>query len=118
MSIELHLIISTKLVFMQKRLKTSGSGWELYFSKPFLQLLGYNPKETMLLITSDNKTIYVEPIEDIEKYKNNMVKKLQRSSNSYGLYFTQPLIEILEINPETDLLDIEVSGNKLTIRKV
>ena len=48
MSIELHLIISTKLVFMQKRLKTSGSGWELYFSKPFLQLLGYNPKETML----------------------------------------------------------------------
>ncbi len=47
-----------------------------------------------------------------------MVKKLQRSSNSYGLYFTQPLIEILEINPETDLLDIEVSGNKLTIRKV
>lgn len=102
---------------MQKKLKSSGSGWELYFTKPMLQLLGYNPKETMLLITSNNKIVYVEPIEYSEEYKNNMVKKLQRSSNSYGLYFTQALIDVLELNPETDSLDIEIAGNKLIIKK-
>ena len=118
MSINLNLIVITPGGKMHKRLKPSGNGWVLYFSKPMLQLLGYNPKETNLLITSDNKIIYVEPIEDLERYKNNMVKKLQRSSNSYGLYFTQPLIEILEINPEEDLLEIDVYGNKFTIRKL
>ncbi len=103
---------------MQKKLKSSGSGWELYFTKPMLQLLGYNPKETVLLITSVNKTINIEPVEDLEKYKNNMIKKLQRSSNSYGLYFTQALLDVLEFNPETDILDIEIAGNKLIIKKL
>lgn len=105
------------MVIMNKRLKASGNGWVLYFSKPMLQLLGYNPQTTTLLITTNNKTIFVEPIENIEEYKDNMVKKLQRNSNSYGLYFTQPLLEVLDFDPEVDFLDIEIAGNKLIIRK-
>lgn len=102
---------------MRKSLKSSGNGWVLYFSKPFLSLLGYNPKETNLLITSNNSVIYIEPVEDLEKYKDNMVKKLFRNSSGYALYFALPLIEVLGINPETDFLDIEVAENKLIIKK-
>lgn len=102
---------------MQKKLKSCGTGWEFYFTKPMLQLLGYAPEDTQLLITTSNRILYVEPVTDLETYKNNMVKPLHKSGYSYALYFTQPLIEILELNPEEDALDIEVDGNKLIIKK-
>ncbi len=104
---------------MQKKLKSSGNGWEFYFTKPILKLLGYNPKETNLLITSKNKTLYIEPIEenDLERYKDNMVRKLQKSGCSYGLYLPAPLIEILDVNPENDAIDVEICENKLFIKK-
>ena len=103
---------------MQKKLKTCATGWELYFSKQMLQLLGYNPAEVTLLITANGKKIYIEPIDNVEKYKNHMLKPLQKSGYSYGLYFSKTLIEVLELNPETDFLDIDISGNKLTIKKL
>ncbi len=42
---------------MKKQLKASGNGWELYFSKSFLKLLGYNPATTKVLMTFKNKTL-------------------------------------------------------------
>lgn len=104
---------------MKKKLKSSGNGWELYFSKPILKLLGYNPKEIKVLITSKNKTLFVEPIsnQDLEKFENNMVRNFQKSGGSYGLYMPAPLIEVLEINPEIDFIDIEINENKLIIKK-
>ena len=105
---------------MQKKLKSSGNGWELYLSKQLLKLLGYNPNEIRLLITSNNGALFIEPIniEETEKYKDYMVSKLQRSGGSgYGLYLPTPLIEVLNINPETDFLDIEILGNKFSIKK-
>src|SRR5574344_807156 len=104
---------------MKKKLTTSGNGWILYFSKPLLKLLGYNPKETKVLITVKIKTLYIEEVkpENLEKYSNKMIRRFQKSGSSYGLYFPNPIMDILEINPETDFLDIEIDENKLSVTK-
>lgn len=104
---------------MQKKLKSSGNGWEFYFTKPILKLLGYNPTEVRLLITSKNSCLYIKPVtnKDISKYENNMVRKLQKSGSSYSLYLPTPLIEVLEINPETDYINVAISNDEFVISK-
>lgn len=104
---------------MIKKLKTSGNGWELYFSKPILKLLGYDPKVVRLLITTQNSMLFVKPIneDEVSEYANNMVRRLQRSGGSYALYLPNPLIEVLNINPETDMIDIDITNNEFTLKK-
>ena len=104
---------------MKKKLKASGNGWEFYFSKPLLKLLGYDPKEDKVLITSKNGAIFIKPVfeKDIEKYKNNMVRTFQKSGGSFGIYFPIELIEILEINPSVDFLCVVIDENILVIKK-
>lgn len=104
---------------MKKQLKASGNGWELYFSKSFLKLLGYNPSTTKVLMTFKNKTLFIEPVcnESIDKLKYNMVRGFQRSGSSHSLYFPNTLIEVLEIKPDADYIDIEVDDKTLKIKK-
>lgn len=104
---------------MRKKLKVSGNGWVLYFTKPLLKLLGYNPAETKILITAKGNTLLLKAIEDkdTDEYKNNMVRKFQKNGCSYGLYFPGTLIEVLDIEPETDFLDIEINENIMLIKK-
>lgn len=104
---------------MQKKLKTSGNGWEFYFTKPILKLLGYDPTEVKLLITTRKSCLYVKPIqeEDLPKYKNYMIRGLQKSGGSYALYLPAPLIEVLNINPEQDFIDVEITENEFIIKK-
>lgn len=104
---------------MKKKLTPSGNGWLLHFSKPLLKILGYSPTETKVLITAKSEILHIEPINpnDFEKYENNMVRGFQKSGTSYGVYFPNALLEILEVNPETDFLNIEIDENKLKIKK-
>ena len=46
-----------------------------------------------------------------------MVRRLQKSGGSYGLYFPAPLIDILGINPENDFIDVEIFENKLIVKR-
>lgn len=105
---------------MMKQLKASGNGWELYFSKSFLKLLGYNPVTTKVLMTFKNKTLFIEPVsaDIVDNLKDNMVRGFQKSGSSHSLYFPNTLIEVLEIIPDTDFIDIEVEGSILKIKKL
>ncbi|MFR1671831.1 MAG: hypothetical protein ACLSWI_02675 [Candidatus Gastranaerophilaceae bacterium] len=104
---------------MKKQLKSSGNGWLLYFTKPLLKLCGYNPAITKVLFTTKNKTLFITPVDtnDLEKYENNMVRGFQKNGCSHGLYFPNTVLEVLEVDPETDLLDIDIDENKLIIKK-
>lgn len=102
---------------MKKQLQASGNGWQIYLSKPILQLLGYNPKEVRLLITANDKVLYVEPVTNPENFPNGLIKKLYKSGGSYGLYIALPLLELLDINPETDFVEICIIKNTMTIKK-
>ena len=102
---------------MQKKLQASGNGWQLYLSRPILKLLGYNPKEVLLLITSDNNVLHIEPIADKNEHPNQLIKNLHKSGGSYGLYLALPLLELMDVNPEEDFVDVNITGNKITLKK-
>lgn len=105
---------------MKKKLKSSGNGWELYFSKHLLQLVGYNPTETKVLISAQNEYLLIKPInpDKISSYENLMVRGFQRSGGSgYGLYFPNPLIEYLELQPDVDYINISIDGDIIKIKK-
>lgn len=105
---------------MKKKLKSSGNGWELYFAKPLLKLLRYNPVDIYVLITAKNDCLTIEPIakDESAKYADAMVRSFQKSGrNGYGLYFPSSLIEYLEIEPDEDFLDINIDENIMYIRK-
>lgn len=104
---------------MKKKLIVAGNTWQLYLNKPLVKFLGINDKEYSVLLKIDNKILSVSKIneKDIEKYKDLLIKKLIKRGSGYGLNLTLPVIELLEINPESDFINVEISNDILTIKK-
>lgn len=104
---------------MKTSLKTTGNGWELYFSTPILKLLQYDTKTIKILITAKESILYCEPvkIEDEEKYKNCLLKNIRKSGSGYGMYLPLPLLEIMNVNPEIDFVDMEINDDKFILKK-
>lgn len=46
-----------------------------------------------------------------------LTKKLIRRGSGYGLNISKPLLEVLEIDPENDVINIDIYENKLVIKK-
>ncbi len=104
---------------MKKALKTNGNSWQLYLSKPIAKLMGISETEYTVLLTIENKTLNIKRINKDEKtkYENRLIKKLIKRSSGYGLNIPLPILELLEINPENDMLDINIEGDILIIKK-
>ena len=81
--------------------------------------MGINKDKCYVLLTINSKVLTVKAIQnsDVEKYKNFNVKKLIKRGVGYGLNFTQTILELLDINPENDLLDISIDSDILTVYK-
>ncbi len=47
---------------MKRALVYTGSGWDLYLSKPILKLTGFIPKEDKLLLTVEKDVLIVSKI--------------------------------------------------------
>jgi antitoxin component of MazEF toxin-antitoxin module len=46
-----------------------------------------------------------------------MKKKLSRSGSGWALFMPKTLLELLDINPENDMVKIEVENNVIKITK-
>ena len=46
-----------------------------------------------------------------------LIKKLIKRGSGYGLNLPLPILELLEINPVTDILDVDIQNDKLVIKK-
>ena len=46
-----------------------------------------------------------------------MKKKLSRSGSGWALFMPKTLLELIEVNPETDLLEVKVENNIIKITK-
>ena len=46
-----------------------------------------------------------------------MKKKLSRSGSGWSLFMPKTLLELIDVNPETDMLEIKVSDNTVKITK-
>lgn len=113
--------IAKRLKFfnMKRMLSSNGNSWHLYLNKPLAQLMGITSQEYTVLLHINNKVLYVNKIDkkDIDNYKDLLCKKLIKRSAGYGLNLPLPILEMLEINPETDMVDYEINGQVLSIRK-
>ncbi len=97
----------------------SGNSWQIYLNKPVAQLLGVSENDCSMLLEVKNKTLHVRHIqgEELEKYKNFLVKKLIKRGSGYGLNFPLPILELLDIDPEKNEADIVVEGAELIIKR-
>lgn len=102
---------------MKKRLTTAGNTWQLYLNKPLIQLLGLNKDEYKVVLIIDNKKLIVRKALQSDNENSLFVKKLIKRSSSFGLNFPLVILELLEIDPEKDFLDIELDNNRLIIKK-
>lgn len=104
---------------MKKFLTSHGNTWQLYINKPIAQLLGITSGDYTVNLEIKNKVLYVKKISqnEFENYKDLLCKKLIKRNSSYGLNIPVPILELLEINPETDMVDFEIDGVILIIRK-
>ena len=104
---------------MIKKLTARGNGWLLNIPKPIIKLLGLSPEISNVQFKINNKVLYVKEIfpenPDFEKF---LVRKLSKKNNSWGLYMPNSILELLEIKPETDLINISVEDNVLIVKKV
>lgn len=104
---------------MKKALTTNGNTWQLYISKPIAQLMGITTQDRTVLLSIENKTLTAKLIKNnnLEKVKDLLTKKLIRRSAGYGLNLPLPILELLDINPEQDMLEINIQGKDLIIKK-
>ena len=93
---------------MKKALTTNGNTWQLYISKPIAQLMGITSQNRTVLLTLENKILTTKLIknDDLEKVKDLLTKKLIKRSAGYGLNLPLPILELMDINPEQDFLEM------------
>ena len=103
---------------MIKKLTARGNGWFLNIPKPIIKLLGLSPEISNVQFKISNKILYVKEIfpdnPDFEKY---LVRKLSKKNNSWGLYMPNSILELLDIKPENDLINISIEDNVLIVKK-
>ncbi len=103
---------------MIKTLTERGNGWLLIIPKAIIKLLGLNPEKSRVQFKIKNKNLYIQEISpenpDCEKY---LVRSLSKKNSSYGLYMPNSILELLEVKPDTDKLNLSVEENVLIIKK-
>lgn len=104
---------------MKKPLFSTGAGWDLYLPKPLLKLTGFIPQEDKFLLTVENSVLIISKINpaEVDNYKGFMIKSVSKCGNGWSLYMPITLLELLGINPEIDMVEYEVNGQILKIKK-
>ena len=103
---------------MKKTLTTNGNSWYLYIHKPIADMLGINSEEYTVNLKIEKQVLCVSKNRKNAKNTAFLTKKLIKRSSGFGLNFPLPILELLEIDPEKDVLDINLVENKLEIKKV
>lgn len=108
-----------EVIILKKSLSTNGNTWQLYISKPIAKLMGITTNDKTVLLTIKNKILTVQLIknEDLDRVSDLLIKKLIKRSAGYGLNLPLPILELMDVNPEQDLLDIEIQEKDLIIKK-
>lgn len=103
---------------MKKTLTTNGNSWQLYINKPIADLLGINKNEYVVNLKIERNILYVSKCINPDAEGAHLTKKLIKRGSGFGLNFPVPVLELLEIIPEEDLLDINLQEDKLIIKKL
>lgn len=103
---------------MKKALQANGNSWQLYINKPLADILGITRENYVVSLVVREKVIHIQLHNNTEEISSGMLtKKLIRRGSGYGLNISKPLLEVLEIDPENDVINIDIYENKLVIKK-
>lgn len=104
---------------MKRELYTQGNTWQLYIKASIARLMGITPQEYTVNLEVKDKILYVKKVlpSEAELYKDLLCKKLIKRSSGYGLNMTIAIQEMLDLNPETDKVDVDINGRVLIIKK-
>lgn len=103
---------------MQRSLVSRGNGWAIPTDKNIIKLLSLDPMTSEVQFKIKNKILYIQEITpDNPEYKKSLVRKFSKKNSSWSFYLPNSIIDLLEINPETDKIDIEVDENILIVKK-
>lgn len=104
---------------MKKELKYSGNMCYIYLTKTIIQLLQVIPEKHSFLFTIKNKTLYITKIDNdkLKTLENPYVQKIRTAGSGYGIFFTKSMLELLDLNPDQDKIDIEIEEQTLIIKK-
>ena len=104
---------------MKKYLSNNGNSWHIYLTKAMLQLLMVNPEKTKFLLTIKNKVLSITKIneDEIANYENPLIKEARKSGGGYGIFLGQTILELIDVNPEIDMVDISIEEQTLIVKK-
>ena len=103
---------------MKKALQANGNSWQLYINKPLADIIDITSKNYVVSLIIREKIISVK-LHNIANKTNIgvLTKKLIKRGSGYGLNISKPLLAVLDINPEVDVVDIDIYENMLVIKK-
>lgn len=103
---------------MIKTLTARGNGWHLNIHKNIIKLLGVNPQIAQMQFKIKNKVLYIQEIlpenPDFEKY---LVRPFSKKNTGWGFYMPNSILELLDIDPETDSVELEIEDTILIVKK-
>lgn len=103
---------------MKKKLVPIGNGWSIYMPVHIIKLMGVDPKEAKVLFEVDENNLRVTKIDSDDKSVDQLlVRKFIRSVHGYALYIPNTILELLEVNPEKDLISFKMQKQTLIINK-
>lgn len=104
---------------MKKPLRQAGNGWELYLPKPIIKLMGISPSDKYALFNVKDKVLSITKInnDEIDKFENFLTRNIRKSGGGRAIFMPLTIIELLEIDPETDLVEYEINDMTLSVKK-
>ena len=104
---------------MKKQLSVHGNSWIFYITKTMADFMKITSDSREVILIIKKTTLYVmkNSLNNINEKECYCIKKLVKRGSGYGLVFSQSLLELLDISPEFDSLEILMDEKKLIITK-
>ena len=104
---------------MIKKLSSTGNMYYFYLTKTTLELMKLNPLTSKLLIQINNRVMYITKADDkiLNSEDNYCIREIRKTGSGFGVFFTQTMFEFMDINPETDSVDINIKNDAIILKK-
>lgn len=103
---------------MKTKLISQGNSWGFYINKTWSQLMGITPDNYTVVLYIEKQTLFVAHCSNEKFSKHNIItKKLIKRGAGYTITLTLPILQLLDLNPTKDYIEINLENNILSIEK-
>ena len=104
---------------MIKKLSSTGNMFYFYLTITTLELMNLDPLKSKLFIKINDKIMYIKKADDniLNSDENLCIRKIRKTGSGFGIYFTKTLLDFIDVNPETDNVDINIQNETIILKK-